>query len=105
MRKRNGPLLAPLFPIPKVQKVHHFNKTGSGQTLEETLKRRVPAGRFLLAGTEAMMDWPMADAGSFDAITSTWLHIVLVVTPTSIMTYEDGTRVAEQQYLLRSTVV
>eukprot|EP01046_Picozoa_sp_COSAG06_P084843 COSAG06_NODE_31607_length_518_cov_2.066826_1_plen_39_part_10 len=39
------------------------------------------------------MDWPMADAGSFDAITSTWLHIVLVVTPTSIMTYEDGTRV------------
>jgi hypothetical protein len=52
-----------------------------------------------------MMDWPMADAGSFDAITSTWLHIVLVVTPTSIMTYEDGTRVAEQQYLLRSTVV
>jgi hypothetical protein len=46
-----------------------------------------------------MMDWPMADAGSFDAITSTWLHIVLVVTPTSIMTYEDGTRVAEQQYV------
>ena len=70
-----------------------------------------------LAGTEAMMDWPMADAGrcvcararvytcvwsdtgcgSFDAVTSTWLHIALVVTPTSIMTYEDGTRVAEQQ--------
>eukprot|EP01043_Picozoa_sp_COSAG02_P050497 COSAG02_NODE_5195_length_4551_cov_1.826370_4_plen_454_part_00 len=51
-----------------------------------------------VAGTEAMMDWPMADAGSFDAVTAIWVHIALVVAPDSIITYEDGTRVAEQQY-------
>ena len=49
-------------------------------------------------GTEAMIDWPLADAGSFDAITATWVHIILVVSPTSIVTYEDGTRVPESQY-------
>lgn len=50
------------------------------------------------SGAEAMMDWPLADAGAFNAITSTWVHIVLTVTPTSIMTYQDGTRVDESQY-------
>eukprot|EP01043_Picozoa_sp_COSAG02_P057026 COSAG02_NODE_6857_length_3324_cov_17.657674_2_plen_808_part_01 len=50
------------------------------------------------SGTEAMMDWPLADAGSFDAITSTWVHIILVVEPNSIKTFDDGTQVPEQQY-------
>ena len=51
-----------------------------------------------VTGTEGMMDWPMADAGSFDTVTSMWLHVILVVNPTGIKTYEDGIQVAESQY-------
>lgn len=50
------------------------------------------------SGTEAMLDWPLAEAGSFDAITSTWVHIILVVGPESIKTFDDGTQVPESEY-------
>lgn len=49
-------------------------------------------------GTEAMVDWPLADAGNFDDITSTWVDISLVVIPSSIFLFEDGERVPDLQY-------
>ena len=39
---------------------------------------------------EAMFDTPLHDAGDFDAVTNVWVHVVLVVTPTSLATYDDG---------------
>eukprot|EP01048_Picozoa_sp_COSAG05_P001618 COSAG05_NODE_56_length_23335_cov_15.221338_5_plen_454_part_00 len=50
------------------------------------------------AGQEALFDWPLADADSFDSITKTWIHIMLVVSPSAIRTYEDGKVVPEKQY-------
>ena len=50
------------------------------------------------AGTWAMFDFPLHDAGDFDAITNLWIHVVLVVSATSLTTYDDGLPVSDSQY-------
>ena len=45
-----------------------------------------------------MFDFPLHDAGDFDAITSLWIHVVLVVSPTRLYTYDDGLPVADGVY-------
>jgi hypothetical protein len=49
-------------------------------------------------GREALIDTPLHAAGNFDAITNTWVHIVLTVTPSSIVSYDDGVRMRDSQY-------
>jgi len=51
-----------------------------------------------IAGTEAMMDFSIHDAGSFDSITDMWVHAVLVVDPASLVTYDDGAPVPDAEY-------
>jgi hypothetical protein len=50
------------------------------------------------AGQEALFDWPIADADDFDSITKSWIHIMLTVSPSAIVTYEDGKAVPEKEY-------
>jgi ABC-type branched-subunit amino acid transport system substrate-binding protein len=51
-----------------------------------------------VAGQEAAMDFSLHDAGLFDAITNVWVHQLLSVTPTSLLTYDDGILVADSEY-------
>ena len=44
------------------------------------------------------MDFKLHDAGKFNAITEEWVHSLLVVTPTSMITYEDGVIVPAAKY-------
>ena len=41
-------------------------------------------------GTQGVFDYPLHDAGSFDAITEVWTHVAYVVTPGSLKTFDDG---------------
>ena len=50
------------------------------------------------AGTWASFDYPLHDAGHFDAITNLWIHVVLVVSANSLSTYDDGTPVSDRDY-------
>jgi hypothetical protein len=50
------------------------------------------------AGVEAMMDYSIHSAGSFDTITDMWVHAILVVDPASLVTYADGTLVRDSDY-------
>jgi len=47
---------------------------------------------------EAGLDFALHDAGDFDAITNKWVHVVMVVKPRSIVTYDDGVKVADDAY-------
>ena len=38
----------------------------------------------------AMFDFSLHSAGNFDAVTNIWVHSILVVTPQSLLTYDDG---------------
>ena len=38
----------------------------------------------------AMFDFPLHEAGDFDAVTSVWVHFVLSVTTSSMKTWDDG---------------
>ena len=50
------------------------------------------------AGTFATMDYPLHDAGDFDTITATWIHVVLVVDAKQILTFDDGKMVPDSEY-------
>ena len=54
------------------------------------------------AGQEAMFDWPLADADSFDKITKVWIHILMTVSPSAVVTYENGKAVPAGQYLFEA---
>ena len=47
---------------------------------------------------ETMFDYPLHSAGDFDSVTNTWVHVILAVTPTSCVTYDDGTKVKDSAY-------
>ena len=47
---------------------------------------------------ESMFDYPLHSAGDFDSVTNTWVHVILAVTPTSCVTYDDGTKVKDSAY-------
>jgi len=49
-------------------------------------------------GTWAMFDFPLHDAGDFDAITNLWVHVVLVVSADRLLTYDDGQAVSDSLY-------
>ena len=46
----------------------------------------------------ATFDFSLHNAGDFDSITDTWLHVILSVTPTGIKTFEDGSLVPDTEY-------
>ena len=48
--------------------------------------------------TKSTMDFPLRAAAGFDVVTSTWVHVLLAVSPTSLATYEDGVRVPDSTY-------
>ena len=50
------------------------------------------------AGHEASMDFPLHSAGGFDAITNVWVHTILTVSPSSLVTFDDGNIVADSAY-------
>ena len=50
------------------------------------------------AGAWAMFDFPLHDAGDFDAITNLWIHVVLVVSGTHLSTFDDGLPVSDADY-------
>ena len=50
------------------------------------------------AGHEACMDYPLHDAGAFDAITNVWVHTILTVSPSSLKTFDDGILVPDSEY-------
>eukprot|EP01049_Picozoa_sp_SAG25_P009216 SAG25_NODE_894_length_4879_cov_124.723640_3_plen_592_part_01 len=60
--------------------------------------------RFLLkdnsgtADKHARFDYALHTAGNFDAITNRWIHVVLSVEPTRIITYIDGSAVRDSVY-------
>jgi hypothetical protein len=43
-------------------------------------------------------DFPLHDAGDFDAITSVWIQLVLVVTNYRLYAYEDGTPIVDSNF-------
>ena len=43
-------------------------------------------------------DYPVHDAGDFDAITQNWMHIVMLVSPTSVSTYVDASPIPDATY-------
>ena len=47
---------------------------------------------------EAMFDFSLHDANDFDKITARWLHVIMVVSPSSIVTYNDGKAVEDKEY-------
>ena len=49
-------------------------------------------------GTTALFDWPLHEAGHFDTVTDQWIHTVLVATPSSLVTYNDGQAVNPSVY-------
>lgn len=49
-------------------------------------------------GSVAIFDYRLHDSGSFDAITNVWIQTIMVVTPTSMRTYDDGTLVSDALY-------
>ena len=51
-----------------------------------------------VAGTEAMFDFSLHDAGDFDDLTSKWVHDIFTVTPTSLASYDDGDLVEDSTY-------
>jgi hypothetical protein len=46
----------------------------------------------------ATFDYPLHDAGDFDAITSVWVQVTLISGSTYLGTYDDGQVVADQEY-------
>jgi hypothetical protein len=50
------------------------------------------------AQTWAMFDFPLHDAGDFDVITNLWIQVVLVVSGTRLLTYDDGMPVSDSVY-------
>ena len=50
------------------------------------------------AGHRGTFDFSVHDAGDFDAITSTWVHVILTVSSTAMQTYADGRLVADEEY-------
>ena len=50
------------------------------------------------AGHRGTFDFSVHDAGDFDAITSTWVHVILTVSSTAMQTYADGRLVADAEY-------
>ena len=50
------------------------------------------------SGHEAVMDSSLHSASDFDAITSVWVHVVMAVEPTSIVTYDNGAAVPDTWY-------
>jgi hypothetical protein len=48
--------------------------------------------------TWAMFDFPLHDAGDFDAITNLWIQVILVVSADRLMTYDDGIPVPDADY-------
>jgi len=49
-------------------------------------------------GTYATWDYPLHDAGDFDAITSVWIHVVLAVDVSQVTTFDDGAPVPDSEY-------
>ena len=49
-------------------------------------------------GSYASFDYPLHDAGNFDAITALWVHVVLVVDAGEVLTFDDGDAVADADY-------
>ena len=49
-------------------------------------------------GAWAQFDYPLHDAGNFDAITRVWVHVLLVVSANSVLTYDDGKKVEDNAY-------
>merc|ERR1711988_2051398 len=49
-------------------------------------------------GHWASFDFPLHDAGDFDAITNLWVHVVLVTGAQSLRTYDDGLPVSDSLY-------
>ena len=50
------------------------------------------------AGHRGTFDFSVHDAGDFDAITSTWVHVILTVSSTAMQTYADGRLIADAEY-------
>jgi hypothetical protein len=55
-------------------------------------------------GNEVGFDWPMLDAGNFDLVTATWVNVLLSISPTSILTFEDGVPVPDADYEFYSSM-
>ncbi len=49
-------------------------------------------------GHTAIFDFPLSSSGDFDMVTAVWIHTVMVVTPPSVVTYDDGSRVLSDVY-------
>ena len=50
-------------------------------------------------GHDNVLDYDVVAAGDFDAVTSVWLHVIIAVTPSSIVTYNDGKPVSDNVYI------
>jgi hypothetical protein len=57
------------------------------------------------AQTWAMFDFPLHDAGDFDAITNLWIHVVLVVSGTRLLTFDDGMPVSDEVTMIQMVLV
>lgn len=47
---------------------------------------------------EASFDYPLHEAGDFDAITRVWVHVILIAQRTGFITYIDGSQVEDSVY-------
>ena len=50
------------------------------------------------AGTEALFDFSLHEAGDFNAVTNVWMHTIFAVTTAALATYNDGALVAMHQW-------
>jgi hypothetical protein len=50
------------------------------------------------AGHTAIFDFPLRHSGDFDTVTAVWIHTVMVVTPASVVTFDDGDQVLSDVY-------
>ena len=50
------------------------------------------------SGHTAIFDFPLSSSGDFDFVTAVWIHTVVVVTPASVVTFDDGVQVPWDVY-------
>jgi len=60
--------------------------------------RGLPPTYQTIPATWATMDYPLHNAGDFDAITASWIHVMLKVSPPGVATYSDGYLVPDSEY-------
>eukprot|EP01043_Picozoa_sp_COSAG02_P067861 COSAG02_NODE_11060_length_1803_cov_1.644366_2_plen_203_part_00 len=67
--------------------------TAGGSIMRFNLHDEAPYG-----GHEASFDYPLHEAGDFDAITRVWVHVILIAQTTGFITYIDGSQVEDSVY-------